>query len=198
MPHLPVLFALLLSVSCSDETLSLFFDIPPATEEELAAAEKEKAAAEAKAAQEAAIAAGAELPRPAAEVERPAIESVQTWEQAEAMLPKDDLDEVDWMEALRQGIIKPRAEIERPGNPQAAVFKWDFFFPGPDPSLDAYFPHSSHTQWLTCKSCHPAIFRTREIEITMDQVFEGEFCGICHGVVAFALDNCNRCHLEME
>ena len=61
------------------------------------------------------------------------------------------------------------------------------------------------TEWLTCESCHPAIFPYRDIGlagsedygITMDQVFEGEYCGKCHGTVAFALDSCNRCHKEM-
>lgn len=192
--NLLILSALLLSAACSDESLSLFFDIPPPTEAELAA-EREKATAEARAAQASAVQAVA---APAEEeLERPAIESVETWEQAQEMLPKDAIDEVDWAEALRQGIIRPRAAIDRPGNPEAAVFKWDFFFPGPDPSMDAYFPHSTHTEWLGCESCHPAIFRMREIEVTMDKVFEGEFCGICHGKVAFPLESCNRCHLEM-
>jgi len=33
--------------------------------------------------------------------------------------------------------------------------------------------------------------------IVMDQVFEGEYCGKCHGTVAFVLDSCNRCHTKM-
>ncbi|MBE9553547.1 MAG: hypothetical protein IMF05_08800, partial [Proteobacteria bacterium] len=61
------------------------------------------------------------------------------------------------------------------------------------------------TEWLTCESCHPAIFPYRELGmdpsgkygIVMDQVFEGEYCGKCHGTVAFVLDSCNRCHSEM-
>ncbi|NIQ97960.1 MAG: hypothetical protein GWN87_30205, partial [Desulfuromonadales bacterium] len=81
------------------------------------------------------------------------------------------------------------------------IFKWDFYFAGPDPETDAYFPHSSHTEWLTCESCHPAIFPYRELGmdpsgrygIVMDQIFEGEYCGKCHGTVAFSLDSCNRC-----
>ncbi|MFQ5773637.1 MAG: c(7)-type cytochrome triheme domain-containing protein [Kiloniellaceae bacterium] len=190
--------ALLLFVSCSDETLSLFFDIPSPSPEEKAAAAEEKTAAEAKAAQEAATGAEAATIPAGEEAERPAIESVATWEQVEEMLPKDEIEEVDWMEALRQGIIRPRAAIDRAGNPEAAVFKWDFYFTGPDPTMDAYFPHSAHTQWLGCESCHPRIFRSREIEITMDKIFEQEFCGVCHGVVAFALDNCTRCHTAME
>lgn len=197
---LPLFFA----VSCSDETLSLFFDITPPTAEEKAAEAAAKQAKDAAAAKAATAQAG----EPAVaeeEGERPEIEAILDWEQASEMLPKDDIDEVDWMAALRDGIIKPRAQITGQGDPQARVFKWDFYFAGPDPETDAYFPHSSHTEWLTCESCHPAIFPYRELGtdpagkygIVMDQVFEGEYCGKCHGIVAFALDSCNRCHTKM-
>lgn len=193
---LPLFFA----VSCSDETLSLFFDITPPTEQEKAA----EAAAKQAEAKAAATQAGEPVVAEE-EGERPEIEAILDWAQASEMLPRDDIDEVDWMAALRQEIIKPRAEMSGPGNAQAKLFKFDFYFAGPDPESDAFFPHSSHTQWLTCESCHPAIFPYRELglagseeyAITMDQVFEGEYCGKCHGTVAFALDSCNRCHTKM-
>ncbi len=196
---LPLFFA----VSCSDKTLSLFFDIPQKTEEEKAAEAAAKQAP--KPAPAAAAGAAAESSAAEPEGERPEFESIFDWEQASEMLPKDDIDEVDWMAAMRQGVIKPRAEMSKQGNPDARVFKWDFFFAGPDPESDAFFPHSSHTEWLTCESCHPAIFPYRELgmegsenyTISMDRVFEGEYCGKCHGVVAFALDSCGRCHTKM-
>ena len=181
-----VLPLLLAAVACSDETLSLFFDIPPPSEVEPAPATQ------------------APLARPVAgaptadEGERPEIESILVWEEAEALLPKDDIDEVDWMAALREGIIKPRKAIDGAAEPPPLLFKFDFFLPGPDPSFDARFPHSVHTQWLTCESCHPAIFPMRHTEIVMDDIFEGKYCGTCHGVVAFALDSCTRCHTAME
>jgi c(7)-type cytochrome triheme protein len=181
---------LFFAVSCSDETLSLFFDIQPKTEQEKAAEAAAKKA-EARAAQPVAPAVAEE------EGERPDIEAILDWEQASELLPKDDIDEVDWMAALREGIIRPRAEPGRYGDPEAKIFGLNFFFPGEDPSTDAYFPHTSHTEWLTCASCHPAIFRYRDNEITMDSIFEGEYCAKCHGVVAFAVDSCNRCHFDM-
>jgi c(7)-type cytochrome triheme protein len=195
---------LFLAVSCSDETLSLFFDIAPQTEQEKAAEVAAKQA-EAKAAATAAAARAGEPAVAEEEGERPEIEAILDWTQASEMLPKDDIDEVDWMAALRQEIIRPRAQMSGPGNPDAKLFKFDFYFAGPDPESDAFFPHSSHTQWLTCESCHPAIFPYRDLGlagsedygITMDQVFEGEYCGKCHGTVAFALDSCNRCHTKM-
>lgn len=197
---LPLFFA----VSCSDETLSLFFDIPPPTVQEKAA----EAAAKQAEAKAAAAQAAAQSGEPAVVEEageRPEIEAIFDWAQVSEMLPKDDIDEVDWMAALRQEIIKPRAKMSGPGNAQAKLFKFDFYFAGPDPESDAFFPHSSHTEWLTCESCHPAIFPYRDLGlagsenygITMDQVFEGEYCGKCHGTVAFVLDSCNRCHTKM-
>lgn len=198
-----MLLPLFLAVSCSDESLSLFFDITPPTAQEKAV---ETAAKQAEAKKAAAVQAGdPAVGEEVEEEERPEIEAILDWEQASEMLPKDDMDEVDWMAALRQGIIKPRAKISGPGNPGANLFKWDFYFAGPDPESDAYFPHSAHTEWLACESCHPAIFPYRELGtdpagkygIVMDQVFEGEYCGKCHGTVAFSLDSCDRCHTKM-
>lgn len=199
-----MLLPLFFVVSCSDETLSLFFDIPPPTAEEKAA-ETTAREAEAKAREAAAAAEAGEPAVDEEEGERPEIEAILNWEQASEMLPRDDSDEIDWMAALRQGIIKPRAQITGQGDPQANLFKFDFYFAGPDPDSDAFFPHSAHTEWLTCESCHPAIFPYRDLGlagsenygITMDQVFEGEYCGKCHGTVAFVLDSCNRCHTKM-
>lgn len=199
---LPLFFA----VSCSDKTLSLFFDITPKTVEQKAA---EAAAKQAKSAPKPAAApvqTGGQA-QPAAEEQgpRPKIESTLNWEEAYEMLPKDDIDEVDWMAALRQEVIKPRTQLPGQNAPQPMVFQWDFYFSGPEPESDAFFPHSAHTEWLTCASCHPAIFPYRELGmdpsgtygIVMDQIFEGEYCGKCHGVVAFALDSCMRCHTKM-
>ena len=129
--------------------------------------------------------------------DRPEIEFVTTWDDAAAMLPKDEFDEVDWVEAMRQGIIRPRATGDRlaKGDP---VFGLDFYLKGPDEMFDAYFPHSVHTRLLACESCHTTIFRYRDNEITMDANYEGKYCGSCHGKVAFDLAFCSRCHTGKE
>ncbi len=198
-----LLLPLFLAISCSSETLSLFFDIPPPTEAEIAAKAAPK---QAPAAPSATAQTGAS---PVAIIEeageRPPIEAISNWAEASALLPKDDMDEVDWSAALRDGTIKPRAKISGYADPEAKIFGWDFFFAAEDPESDAFFPHSEHTEWLTCKSCHPSLFPYRELgtdgsdkhSISMDRVFEGEYCGKCHGSVAFALDSCNRCHTKM-
>lgn len=193
-----LLLPLFFTVSCGSDTLSLFFDIPPPSEKPAPKPKPEPAK----------VAAAAPAPTEITSPEggTPEFEKIFDWAQASELLPKNEVDEeIDWMLALRQGLIKPRAEMTGPGNPEHTLFKFDFFFAGPDPESDAYFPHSSHTEWLTCESCHPKLFPYRELgldgsgsyTISMDRVFEGQYCGKCHGVVAFALDYCNRCHTKM-
>jgi c(7)-type cytochrome triheme protein len=182
---------LLFSAACSHRALSVFFDLPPPSEEKsLAAAEKQPSP-------EPTIAAETPVTTAAKETDRPAIETILVWEEFAKQLPKDrTTGQADWMAALREGIIKPRTAIDGPGH-NAPAFKFDFFFPGPAPMFDAYFPHSSHTQWLACDSCHPKIFRTPGTKITMADIKGGKYCGVCHGRVAFGLDQCARCHVAM-
>lgn len=191
-----LLFLLFFVAACSERALDLFFDIPPKSPAEKAASEASKK--EASAARETAGDAAARDTDVVEVEDRPAIEETLVWAEAEAMLPKDDLDLVDWMAAFRSGVIKPRTAIGGNSRNPPAVFGFDFYLPGPDPSFNAFFPHSTHTEWLDCKSCHPAIFPIRGTPITMDDIFEGKYCGACHGVVAFELDSCTRCHTAME
>lgn len=64
---------------------------------------------------------------------------------------------------------------------------------------DVIFPHSVHTYWLGCKNCHPKIFNPKlgANPMSMKAIWEGRYCGKCHGSVAFPLgpdENCRRCH----
>ena len=194
-----LLFALFFSgvSACSDETLDFFFDVPPPTPEETAEAERQRQQ-EAASRSAARGRAGGGFAFEEEAGERPAIESVETWDQAAEMLPKDDFNEPDWVAALEQKVVKPRRSLGPARGPAPMVFGFDFYLQGPDPAMDAFFPHSVHTEWLGCDSCHPKIFPVRGTEMTMDEIFAGEYCGRCHGVVAFALDNCVRCHTGME
>jgi c(7)-type cytochrome triheme protein len=58
------------------------------------------------------------------------------------------------------------------------------------------FSHSSHASWLSCGNCHPAPFEMskRGPTISMARIWAGEFCGKCHGSVAFPVTQCDRCH----
>jgi c(7)-type cytochrome triheme protein len=132
---------------------------------------------------------------------RPEIEQLLDPDTVKALLPKDHAGNVDWMEALRQGVIDPRhgpPGQDAPPPEGAFRFGFDFYLPGPDTTLNAFFPHSAHTEWVDCAQCHPRIFPVRGTAITMGDVFQGKYCGECHGKVAFpVLTGCERCHTKL-
>ena len=187
-----LLTVLLFLTSCSwRQGLALFFDLPEKPPEEVKIVSKEKMPTP--------VEKEAEVLKPILPLkekeERPPIEKTLVWEEAEKLLPKDGLGEVDWMEALRKGIIKPRSSVEGAGD--HFVFKFNFHFSGPLGLLGAYFPHSAHTQWLTCESCHPVIFPQRGTQLSMAKILSGEYCGKCHTKVAFPIaKGCKRCHVK--
>lgn len=130
----------------------------------------------------------------------PEIERTLDPDSVVAMLPRDHAGNIDWMAALRQEVIRPRNGIDGPREsaPDAFEFGFDFYFPGPNPMFDAFFPHSAHTEWLSCAQCHPRIFKTRPVEIQMADVFAGRYCGECHGTVAYpVMTGCERCHTDL-
>jgi len=193
LKFLLVLPALLWLYSCSDKALSLFFDIPASADRGPATTQQQAVTGSG-----GAEGTSAALDLAEAEGERPEIENVLDWDKAVAMLPKDAFGDVDWTAARRDGVIKPRGLAAGPGESGPVVFKWDFFLTGPAPTFDAFFPHSEHTEWLSCENCHPAIFPLRKNEISMTAMYGGEYCGTCHGTVAFKLEACARCHTKMQ
>lgn len=114
-------------------------------------------------------------------------------------LPKAADGGADWMRALEEKLIAPKPGI----GPEAVaqpVFDLDVErIPKGLPMFKVVFPHKAHTQWLACANCHPAIFQMQRgaNPITMEKILAGEFCGRCHGKVAFAPTGCPRCHLAM-
>ena len=175
--------ALLTTAGCSRQFLSVVFDMP---------APKPPAVA--------ATAAPPPVAPPALTAEdtlRPPIESVWAPDSVVQMLPKDHAGNIDWVAALREGVIRPRSSIpgEAAPAPSSFVFGFDFYFKGPAPTFDAYFPHSVHTEWVDCGQCHGRIFRYRDTEFKMADILQGSFCGECHGKVSFPpVTACERCH----
>ncbi len=185
-----VLFTALLLAACSHKTRSLFFDVPPPEPE------SETTVAESPAGEESNAFYGGLSAHPADRTtNRPEIEQVASWEEALALLPTNKKGAPDWAEALRQGIVEPRALDPR--DRMAEYFKLDFFIQAEKARFDAWFPHSSHLAWMGCESCHPAVFKYADNEMTMKAMRGGEGCGTCHGSVAFTLKDCKRCHTQM-
>jgi c(7)-type cytochrome triheme protein len=70
---------------------------------------------------------------------------------------------------------------------------------GMDDVAPATFPHWIHRMGYTCYACHDTPFKMKAgaNEVTMDQIQNGQSCGVCHdGKTAFVsnLQTCNRCH----
>ncbi len=110
-------------------------------------------------------------------------------------LPRDKTGKIDWMTALRNGSIAPRANLQ--GNQPAEILDLDIILKNTKEMPYVKFPHNSHTQWLACSNCHDQLFipKAGANPITMDKIFRGEYCGTCHDRVAFlTYFSCERCH----
>ena len=118
-------------------------------------------------------------------------------EPAEALsqLPPDAAgNKVDWINALRGGYVEPRTNIQ----PETKVNlrETELIMKNTGSANYVRFPHKAHTEWLDCSNCHDHLF-AREVgktPMTMLAILSGEYCGRCHGAVAFPLTECNRCH----
>lgn len=103
---------------------------------------------------------------------------------------------VNWVKALKNGAIKPLARFY----PQTQVKVLDLdvmLTKRENAELNRVtFPHKQHTEWLDCSTCHEAIFKSQAgaNPITMLAILNGEYCGRCHGAVAFPPTDCKRCH----
>ncbi len=122
----------------------------------------------------------------------PPIEGLTDPDSVKALLPRDAAGAIDWVAAVEQDVIRPRAGLaETAWHP--AGFSYDFYIDdagGPE----AYFPHSTHAYWVACQSCHPRLYNRDDWESEQDPHEEAS-CGLCHGTVAFSADACDRCHI---
>lgn len=152
-------------------------------------------------------------PAATAEKARPAIERLKTWNEVLALLPRDAVGGADWVKAIQNGVIAPRHRVPS-DSILAAPFTLANLVPATAsetaPALDlnieivpekaalykVVFPHAGHTLWLNCSSCHPGIITQRGSG--MQKILSGEYCGKCHGKVAFSpFTSCARCHVNL-
>jgi cytochrome c oxidase cbb3-type subunit 2 len=138
------------------------------------------------------------------------------------LLPKDAAGGVDWVQALKEGVIAPRPQAPSAPPPEAPfrleslaqvlnasgedpllldlklLLEDDMkLVPGDAPFFEVRFPHSSHLLWLNCSSCHPWILGKRGVG--MEAIFDGDYCGKCHGKVSYHPETaCSRCHVNLR
>lgn len=109
--------------------------------------------------------------------------------------PRDNSGVIDWVQTLEKGLIDPRKGLT--GDEEMHAVDFDVIFKNTGSMPFVRYPHRQHTEWLTCKNCHPRIFLPQQggNPVTMSGIMQGNFCGVCHGKVAFPpTKNCGRCH----
>ena len=89
-----------------------------------------------------------------------------------------------------EGVSMPRNKMKEPKEFSLSADQINM------PSI--IFSHKKHTVWNGCELCHPEIFPVKRDSkpYTMPEIFDGKYCGACHGKVGFANLDCQRCHSE--
>ena len=124
---------------------------------------------------------------------------------------------VNFTKALQEGLISPQADpkaepkiaadgkiaadTDSPAETKVNVLDLDVIMPRTGELAMVRFPHKQHTEWLVCSNCHDKPYKYKAgatVEINMFAILQGEFCGTCHGAVAFPLTECSRCHSEVR
>ncbi len=117
-------------------------------------------------------------------------------------LPKERFGNgIDWEKAEAEGLIKPidfleGISIKKPFLKSQEDFPIETKIEG---MPEIIFSHKKHTVWNGCEVCHPEIFvgvKKGATKYSMIDIFEGRYCGVCHGTVAFPLMDCQRCHIK--
>ncbi len=107
---------------------------------------------------------------------------------------------IDWMKAEEEGLLTVAdylegVSIQRKKMQHPAEFDLK---PLEKNMPEIIFSHKKHTVWNGCELCHPEIFGVKKggKPYSMKEIFEGKYCGLCHGPVAFPNMDCQRCHTK--
>ena len=125
----------------------------------------------------------------------PAFAALQPPIDAMGDFPTDAFGQVDWVKTLARGLITPRSSLDGVSGGMTYL-DLEIVMKNTRDMPHVRFPHRQHSEWLSCGSCHPKPFQAKRgaNAISMDDIFRGRWCGLCHGRVAFSLLNCERCH----
>lgn len=108
---------------------------------------------------------------------------------------------IDWERTELLGLIRPSDYLEGVSiRKQAMPTQKDFALePRQVKMPEIIFSHQKHTVWNGCAACHPEPFlgvTQGAAKYSMVEIFEGKYCGVCHGTVAFPNIDCQRCHVK--
>ena len=114
-------------------------------------------------------------------------------------LPRENLGNlIDWEDAESRGLVQPVDFL--PGISIARLplnAQKDFRITSKGWMPNITFSHKKHTLWNGCELCHPDIFpsvKKGTVKYSMLQIRDEQYCGVCHGRVAFSLNDCQKCH----
>lgn len=130
----------------------------------------------------------------------PAAQKSEEFQKFVSSLPKEMFGNgINWEKAEKDGKIKAVDYLEGISIPRKKMkVPQDFDLSTKvDGMPDIVFSHSKHTVWNGCELCHPEIFvsvKKGSMKYSMNEIFEGKYCGVCHGKVAFPMIDCQRCH----
>ncbi|NOY52310.1 MAG: hypothetical protein GXP58_01665 [Deltaproteobacteria bacterium] len=105
---------------------------------------------------------------------------------------------VDWLKAEEMGLIKLQDAIKGvtiKRRPLKIPLNTEIEAKVPE-MPDIIFSHKKHAVWNGCELCHPDIFGIKNgaTKFTMQDIFNGKYCGACHGKVSFMTLDCQLCH----
>ncbi len=105
---------------------------------------------------------------------------------------------VDWLKAEEMGLIKLKDYLEEVSIKRRALkIPKDMELKAKEIDMpDIIFSHRKHAVWNGCELCHPDIFGVKKgsTKFSMQDIFNGKYCGACHGKVSFPTYDCQLCH----
>lgn len=105
---------------------------------------------------------------------------------------------VDWLKTEEKGLIKLKDYLKGVSIKRGQLKHPDDFEINAEfnEMPEIVFSHEKHAVWNGCELCHPQIFSIRRDSTSLDMqdIFDGKYCGACHGKVAFTAMDCQLCH----
>jgi len=110
-------------------------------------------------------------------------------------------NEIDWLKAEEEKLITLKDYLEGVSIKRKALnAPQQFDIVSKEQNMpDIIFSHQKHAVWNGCELCHPDIFagvKKGAVQYSMLEIFNGKYCGACHGSVAFPNNDCQRCHTK--
>ncbi len=116
-------------------------------------------------------------------------------------LPRDKFgNRIDWLKAEEANKVKLVDYVEGVSFERKQIkLQRDFAInPKVVEMPDIIFSHEKHAKWNGCELCHPDLFGVKRgaQPYTMQEIFQGKYCGACHDLVAFPNIDCQKCHTK--